>query len=361
MVGEKFETRSVKETASETAVIGSLMLICIALLIVGLAGSGDGGARALEWTASAGKLLYGQLQWTLSVYITTLLAFYAVSIGGQVLGGPVAAANTRRVLGFIAELMAAATLALVAFVAVHCWQNPANWAVLIILLPVVGIILFLALQLGSFLVPDREIRVALAESTRAQACEQLARVRQRSRHGFLIVLGANSAAIGLGAFLLSLPVAVDDSAFLLWSFYVGLAAVMLLTTAVASYGRLTFRDREVRIVIGFLLPSFMYLGLAIAVVGLIISGVAMPPRAGWSVTLLIVAMVATGYWPRTQAPRWILDWSMQGVTAKCAGRSLTKEYMKAVRTSRELKAARPVRGSLPRRLLDGLRAAVREG
>ncbi|TFC87186.1 hypothetical protein E3T24_05605 [Cryobacterium sp. TmT2-59] len=360
-MSEKFETRSVKETASETALISSLMLICLALLIFGLAGSDDGGARALEWTASAGKLLYGQLEWTLGVYITTLLAFYAVSIGGQVLGGTVEAANTRRVLGFIAELMAAATLALVAFVAVHCWQNPANWAVFIILLPVVGIILFLALQLGSFLVPDLEIRIALAESTRAQAREQLARVRRRSRRSFWLVFGVNAAAIGLGVFLLMLPVDVGDSAFLLWLLCVGLVTLMLLTTAVASHGRLTFRDREARIFIGFLLPSFMYLGLAMAVIGLIVGGVALPPRAGLALTVLIVATVTTGYWRRTQAPRWFLDWSMQGVTAKSAARSLTKEYVKAVRSSRELKAARPVRGNLPRRLFDGLRAAVRQG
>jgi hypothetical protein len=131
-----YETRSVRQTASESVAVSLVILIVVSLPVLNIASS-KGGSAAFEWTVAAGRLLFGQLGWTLTIYVTVLSAFYAVSIGGQILGDANAAARTRRVLGFIAELMAAATLALMLFVAFYRWQVPAMWAVFVVLAQVV--------------------------------------------------------------------------------------------------------------------------------------------------------------------------------------------------------------------------------
>jgi hypothetical protein len=351
VVSELFETRSVRETASESGTVSLLILIAVFLPVLEIAGT-KGVRPAIEWTVAAGRLLSGQVGWTLTIYVTVLLAFYAVSIGGQILGDANAAARTRRVLGFIAELMAAATLALVVFVAIYCWRVPSMWVIFLVLVPVVGIILFLALQLGSFLVPAREVRIANAKRASDQAREQLRRVRRRSRHRFWLVWVANSAVIAAIGLLVSLPANLTGPAALqLCIYYVITAAVLLAADAYSLHEFLGAHDVFSRVTT-WVKPFVLY-----SLVGvLLVSGkLRLPVPIGWSFVAVMILTLTTTFLPRARASRVVIEWSMQGASAKWAAKSLAKKYSKAVREYRELQASQPAAPRLLRRIRDALR------
>ena len=351
-----YETRSVRETAWESIAFSLVILILVFLPVLGIAGT-KGVTAAIKWTVAAGRLLSGQVGWTLTIYVTVLLAFYAVSIGGQILGDANAAARTRRVLGYIAELMAAATLAPVVFVAFYCWQVPAMWAVFIVLVPVVGIILFLALQLGSFVVFAREVRIANAERARHQACEQLRRLRRRSRHRFWLVWVANSAVIATIGLLVSLTANLTGrTALLLYIYYVITAAILLAADAYSLHEFLGANDLFTRVTT-WVLPFLLYLLVGVLPFqAFFMSGkLRLPLPVGWSLVAVIVLTLTTTFLPRARASRAMIDWSIQGASARWAAKSLTKKYSKAVREYRELQASQPAAPRLLRRIRDALR------
>ncbi|MBG6059975.1 hypothetical protein IWX89_003448 [Cryobacterium sp. MP_M3] len=349
------------ETASETGAISAVFIV-VALLLILISSSNDIG-KALTWAADAGRLLYSHLGWTLSIYITALLAFYAVSLGGQILGGPDEAARTRRVLGFVAELMAAATITLVAFIAVYCWQYPPMWPVLIILLPVVGLLLFLALQLGNFLVLDLETRIALTEKTQEQTKNRLEGVTERSQRSFFLVWALNSAVIAFGALWVTLPLSPLSSVLVMWLIYLVAVALLLGVNAMTMTTFLTSRDAQTRVVI-WAFPTLTYAILVVAAIALLLGGNDSPlPQLGWAFILIITTTLTTSYWPRSHAPRWILDWSINGSAARLAERTLSKQHSKAAGEYRALTALRSVTPMPPsplRRLRDAVFSQTRE-
>lgn len=362
IVSETYETRSVKETISETGALSAVFISGILFLI--FIGSNNDIDTSLTWAAGAGELLYGHVGWVLSIYITALLAFYAVSIGGQILGGPDEAARTRRVLGFVAELMAVATITLMTFIAFYCWQHPAMSAILIILLPVVGVLLFLALKLGNFLVLDWDTKIAIAEKAQDQVDKRLLGVRLRSRRSFTLVWVLSSVVIAFGALLVTLPVIPLNSAFFLWLVYVALVALLLGVNAITMTTFFTSRDAQTRAFI-WVLPALAYAILTGIAVTLILRDDDSPLlRMGWAFIVMIIATLATTHWPRSHAPRWILDWSMHGAAARLAEKSLTKQQTKAAREYLALRALRPVPPVSPtllRRLRDALLLPAPEG
>jgi hypothetical protein len=352
-----YETRSARETASESLAISLLILFGVSLPVWNIASS-EGGAAALDWTVAAGKLLFGQLGWTLTIYVTVLLAFYAVSIGGQILGDAGAAARVRRVLGFIAELLAAATIALVIFVAFYCWQAPAMWAIFFVLVPVVGIIVFLALQLGGFVVFAREIRLANAKRAQVQAREQLRRVRLRSRRPFWVVWVTNSAVIAALALLVSVAANLTGWApLLLYVYYLIFAAIILAADAYSVREFLSSSDSFSRVTT-WLLPFLLYLFLAAISFQTFFGSrePRIPPTLGWAFVTLIVLTLTTTFLPRARRGRAVLDWSIQGASARLAAKALAIKYSKAAREYRELKVSEEVEPpGLLRRIRDALR------
>jgi hypothetical protein len=365
---QKSPSRSLKETASDTAAMSGLFILLITLLAFLSAGTEENGVRALKWAANAGELLYGQLGWTLSIYITVLLGFYAASIGGQILGGQESADGTRRLLGFIAELMAAATVCLVLFIVLYCSQEPSQWPILVVLIPVVGIVIFLAMQLGNFVVPERDIQIALAEKTRDLTGAKLIEVRKRSRRSFFLVWGANSAVIGLLTFVTALPTGAGGilETLLVGLCFIGWVALLLIAHAISLHSLLAWSDRTSRIITGVITPILMYVAfLAVLVLGA--SGdLGLPIRFRWALVIFVIGSAATTYWPRSYAPPWILNWSMQGVSAKWAARSLAYERARAVRKYLRLKAERSKptamtgEPNLLRRLMVALKAPASE-
>ncbi|WP_374976649.1 hypothetical protein ACEYYH_02130 [Microbacterium trichothecenolyticum] len=115
------------------------------LMVAALIGwqSGNG----LAWIAVLGEGVSESLDWSLSIMVSVLLAFYAVSIGGQLLQLD-KLASTRNILGIAGAAIGAAAILLGALVAAYAFTEPSAWGTVIALVPVTGIVLFLVLHLG---------------------------------------------------------------------------------------------------------------------------------------------------------------------------------------------------------------------
>jgi len=125
--------------------------LLIAMVISWEAGSG------LEWLAAIGKGVSESLDWAISTIVSVLLAFYAVSIGGQLLQVE-KLASTRNILGVVGAAIGAATLLLATLVIAYASTSPETWGQVVSLVPVTAIILFLVLHLGFQMNVSREKR-----------------------------------------------------------------------------------------------------------------------------------------------------------------------------------------------------------
>ena len=316
-----------RKTAAEIAwfTVATIGVVVVSLLLYGNVAGAD---AVVVWLKAGGKVLYDQLGWTLGLYVTVLLGFYAVSIGGQVLGGGAAVARARRILGVVAELMAAVTAPVVLMVAFYCVFDPPKWAVFLVLLPVVGVVLFLALQLGAFVIFDRASQIAEAERARAWARHKMTTLALRSRRRVTVVLLLNALAVAILAVLVTVPTSSIRDAVELGA--ITFAAVLLLLgmNALGIYLYRTGAHDPFSVAADFL-PSFAVNGVGIAV-GVI---VVLPPGGaalGWGVFATIAATLLSSFWPRTRMNRFVLDWSVQGAASTLAARTVAKKYAKAV-------------------------------
>ncbi|TFD88559.1 hypothetical protein E3T61_12050 [Cryobacterium lactosi] len=338
---EKSPTRSLQETIVETAIISATFLAMAGLVVMTSAGGLYGGQLAWEIAVGAGELLFNELGWVMSTYITVLLGFYAVSIGGQILGDQDSADATRRVMGFVAELMAAATVCLLAFIAAYCWQEPSRWAVFIVLIPAVSIILFLALHLGTFLVVKWDFQIIHAARAKEQAEEGLAGLLNRSTKNFWVVLIVNLVVIAGVAFAVILPLEPMDwtSTVQIVLFYLAIPSVLLAADILALHSAWTSSDRIERAAIGVVMPTFAYVIVALLFF-LPATTLGMPLHMNVSLAILIVGTVVTSFWPFRLSHKWFVNWSMRGAVANLAYRSLEKSRVQANAKYRKLCAAR---------------------
>jgi hypothetical protein len=355
-MNDHVETRSVRESLSETIAM-TLMLLLLAGVPMYLAANSAGAAGSWNAVANAGSLLYEQAGWALNTYIAVLLGFYVVSIGGQLLGGPKAALRTRRILGFVGELMAAATVVLFFFLLVaYCAREPDKWASMIVFVPMVAIIAFLGLRLGSFVVFERSLRIAAAEKTRASTEELIEKLGAYSSRSFWLVWVVTSAAVAIVALLVSLPLLKPGST--VWAFGLFLLLELSLTGVIAWTHRLRLIDRGFfsRVVV-WSLPFLCFVLVGLGPLSLYLRVGSSPSllRLGAAFLVLTGGAALVSFWPRREKPSWILNWSINGVSAKRALRTLKKRL---AHTEKQL-AALAVEPDVPRALFWRVVEAVR--
>ncbi|MGY3565091.1 hypothetical protein [Sinomonas sp. RB5] len=255
--------RQPKEAVAEILFLG-FGCTYVSAAIVYLALGGGSGLEVVLWAAKSAKLLLDQLGWTWGIYVAVLLAFYAVIGGEQIVGSRVTAARTRRNLGFFAELMAASTVPTLAIVLIYCAEHPTRWSALFVLIPVGGIIWFLGIQLGAFVVFEREIRRARARATLACTTNQLPALQKAAGRAAWAVLLANAAVVATFAVM---PVLLGGSrsAIAFW--------VLLFLAALVQLGINLYTVYDTKISSGWLtkgvswlLPAFTTLsGVALGV------------------------------------------------------------------------------------------------
>ena len=351
------ETRSVRATALEVMGL-SVALLALASLPFMFFFASNGIEATYLVAAKAGELLYSHIGWALTLYVTILLAFYAVSFGGQVLSDgedTTRIDRVRRILGAAAGLIAAVTFVLVAFIIVYCSHQPAMWASTVVIVPAFGIIVFLSLQLGGFVVFDRELRLTFAKQTRHQTKVRLEKLQLRSRHPIWAVGLANAITLALIATLIS-ALFVPSWAWLQLYLLFFIGAVVLLSSAIVSLQSFYSSGGTWSRVLVWALPFIVYAASVwLAVIALFTDNQANgAAQIGRGITFLLIGTAGTLFWPRRRSPRWALNWSIQGACARSAALTLAKSYNRATREILELSAEPAATLSLRQRLLNAL-------
>lgn len=347
MTNTVLETRSLAETLSETFALFLVMLTLLASPFLAMAGVGRV-ESALDLARSGGEELFGQLGWAVGTSTTVLLSFYVVVYGGQIIDAGTSAARIRRLLAGVSELMAAATAVLLVCVAVYCIQAPRHWAVMVVLVPAVGIVVFLAVQLGRFLLADVEVRRAEAKRLRDDAKGQLAKLGPRSRLRFAKIFVANSVGIsaiatGVAVLMEPMPVNLADR-LLLTAGVMGLYAVV---TAFLLGGSAFAMNEAMGTTSRWATP--ITIGLTAIFFGLVVLGALsyfLQGNLGMAVAYVVVVVLSavTTYSPLLKAPRALVNWSIHGGVARLHAKELVRIY---ARTAREYRALRPVPDAAP--------------
>lgn len=311
--------RSLREATADLSILaGVALIIGIGAPLVQLT---TGTATTDAWTVltSGGEEPYGQINWALPMTITVLLAFFGVTIGGQFLAGPMEANDLRRVLGYIAELMAAAIVPVFVFVTCYCIATGARWASLLVITPAVALIVFLGLQLGRFVVATEDAITTALEVAIERRRSRIDALERRSRRPLwrgLLVTTAIPAIL-----LATITATISGGRSPIWlalALFAGIMAVLNGIGAWALHSYYTDLTRT-RGVVMFLpgLINFLVGGTEVA---LIVDAKSPAGPILWGAAIVLgLLLVAV---PRRVQPRWLLDWSVNGLIAANAARRL---------------------------------------
>lgn len=305
----------------------------------------DGGQLAFtaSWMAGAGETVLEHLGWGLGIYVPVLLGFYAIVIGGDVVAPGVQMDRVRRLLALTAQLtVAALTPALVLAVVAGIADGP---GALFVVVPVAGLVLFLATQLGGFFVFSERDRLHAAERSRPTAYAQLRRLTRRSRRPLWLVLAANVAAGTLAGTVPVLITGVWDLWFATLLLHLLLSVGLVMVVVPATAARDTARERSSSVVFGLVMVS-VYVAVAAAAIQLLTMGSTFL-GGGLGILACLAVITTSSLWPRTTTSRFLLDWTLNGAAATVAARSATLAHRRAVREITALTAAPTSGGRTP--------------
>lgn len=286
------------------------------LVLESIAVANDLGAAALS---AAG--------WGIGVLVTTLLGFFAITVGGNYLYRESEDLNLQmRSLALVAELVASTALFCTILIISFCVSNPDELGQLLFVVPAVLVIIFVAVEVGAYLAPEPERVISNATETREWALEKIERIGPRPPHRLWTTLIFNSLAIAFIATSIAMPENTWTSA---GSTYAGLVVatvfVAWICTAARSVGHVT-RDRF-SVILSWVAIALFYLILTLAVGALATSG-----QVNGSVILAFIAlacMVST-WLPRRFSPSWLYEWSLASGTTADAIRTLRKSDQRAL-------------------------------
>jgi hypothetical protein len=322
---------------------GVFCLLTAALVWQDLAAQQQGWAGVPAWIDSAGTTLEKHVGWFFGVLISLLLSLYAFVGGGQIFGVP-HVQRSRRILGFVAELFAAATVppvvVLLWFAVLHADER----ALVLVLVPAEAAVLFLGAQLGGFIVFDRDERHRAALANAATAEIALVRLRNRSRYSGWLVLAVHAVGVGSVSWLAASSVFHSKPILLLWPLLIALvplAAVVTITLFAAAWFSRTATDR-----VGRVLPWFVPYGV---VLFLLVAAVSQPfSRAAAAVdaalAVQLIALVVSTH--ARSSRRWWRNWSVGGAARRMAAREVVRRYARATREARETRPDEGVRRTL---------------
>lgn len=332
-VANLLPSRPAKEAVTEIVGVSVLGLF-IVFALGAFPGGNEGVHRALSLAPMAGSVLLQHIGWTFGAYIPILLGFYAIVIGGQLVGDPATAARTRRDLGFVAEAMTGALVPALVLIFVACITDPSQAGVLFVIIPVAAVMFFLAIQLGGFIVFEHELRLVSAERSRDWAKRRLDMLRKRSRKPLWLVVILHcfiGCLIAVGTTLIIRPTA---SVSLVVVMYGLIALGLTLGSVHGVYAVYTGRDRANK-VMALLVPSGLYLAVFLIAVEVFMT---LGTAVGVSVLAVLAFLAVSTLWPRRSAPRFLLNWTIQGGGAGYAAKSISSTYVHNVREIRKLSA-----------------------
>lgn len=287
----------------------------------------------LSWSAAAGEVVLAHIGWGFGIAVPTMLGFYVIVTGGQVLGSPTESA-TRRALGAVALLLFVVFVPALLLIVVACVHDPTLMGALFIVLPAYGVMLFLAVQLGGFVL-DPDARLAAALATREWARARIAALSQRSRRPPILVVAVNIIIATTFGTVVALGITRPDAVL----FWVPLYFVVALALSLAAFGAVRLshvsRDRSA-VVLVWLTVAGVYLTVAAMIFRLWLGNA---EWRGGAVGHLVIAVFLLGstFWVRSRKMRILLDWSIQGAATRGAVRVTTRRLVKSVAEISSLK------------------------
>ncbi len=335
---EAVPSRPVKEALAEIAGV-SLVCVFVAFAGLGLVVSVARGfpeedllTQVTKAAPVAGGEVLDHIGWGFGVDITVMLSFYAIVIGGQLIGSPAAAKN-RRQLGFAAEVMAGMLVPALLLIIAACVEHPSKAGSLFVILPATAVTFFLAFQLSGFVVFEPAIRLANANRSLSWVKAQLSSLPTWSSRPLWLVLTVNTvvgSSLGMAA---SVGSHVAWEALVRgWLTCVGFMAVLTITNTYAVFA-LYGESRRFAQVLVRTLPVCMGLTVLAMVGSLMLGG-----RLWNGLSLLVVATFS--FLTAMRQPRILgrlgSDWSVHGVGVALAARAMWRTYRNSAREIRLL-------------------------
>ena len=329
---ETVDVRRVRDSAQELTLFAIWMTVVIAFVFY-LANGANRDSTAQVWPqiVIAGQVVLLHIGWGLGVYVPTLLGFYAIVVGKQWIVGQSDAAETRRSLGFVAEVLGASLIPPVLFVIAACVDDPSQLGALLVISPAAGITLFLSIKLGSFLVFDSEYRRMQALQAQERAKKSLDGLRSRSKRPKLLVIFVNSSMAASVGFLVMLFLGISH--LLIPRLFLVNFVISLVFVGIGIHGVYMLRTAHDRFskVMAWLTSIFFVFFFLFLLLNVLIES-PLGPAGGAGFLAIVAVAVGSTVWPFPV----LFDWSIQGVGRSFAAHSHVRIYGKSIRLVREL-------------------------
>lgn len=190
----RLSTRPVKESFSD---LGAVSLALLAILFPFLLwAAGWQYSELIPVATVAGEALIEHIGWGFGVIVPAMLGFYAIVIGGQIALPAEESVRLRNNLGALSIVLTAALVPALCLIVVACFANPAVSGVILVILPTAGVMLFLAVKLGGFVVFEESKRLEMASQSKKDAALKLSKLGRCGKRTIWVVVAAH---VGVGA------------------------------------------------------------------------------------------------------------------------------------------------------------------
>jgi hypothetical protein len=312
--------RSFKKAALDFAVLSAAVLF----IGVGIPAAFFGGAPVPQdvWItlSDGGAVLFDEIGWVLTLYVTVLVGFFVIIIGGQIVGSAAEATRLRGNLGFIGLLLAASSVPLLVYVVSHCLSSD-DWAGLIVIIPVGSLVVYLGIYVGRFVVLDDESKLRAIDVQIEQRDTRIVALTKRSNRTSWVVMAITSLVIAAIAFLLLEP----GGGVVSWErAFVQLATLYVLSLCIhlVCWGilRESFMDSsKTRYMNWIIFATFLQLFIVFVPMALGAgNGIQLVPASFAFVGGFLVAFTI----PRRLQPQWLLNITGNGQAAASARKKL---------------------------------------
>ncbi len=314
---------STKESLSSVGLLGSTFVVVVAGVLLAANAVQTKGLVAVA--SQAGQEVLQHIGWAFGVYVPVLLSFYAIVLGVE-LATPEESTRLRKTLGLVALVMAASLLPALLLIVIFCIAETKGAGALVVVLPASGVVLFLAVQLGGFLVDEDSVKLARALDAEAFAAERLREFTRTGERATWFVFSVNTAvASGLAtalslllALLLGANFTFQSLIWLMLLFAMLEALLFVVSLFLVTLGGIA-ATRAGRICAEAVLLLFLMIFLALAArVFFADEGT----TVGVALLTIFLFSCASVFWPRSHSSQFVLNWSIRG-----AGAAVVKKYL----------------------------------
>lgn len=281
---------------------------------------------AAEWMLeTAGPAALESTSMIFGVYLPVLLGFYALVIGGQLITNESSAVKIRCSLGYIATVMTGLFTPALALAVCACFFDPPRIGTFLVILPLAGLMYFLTIRLGGFIVFERGPDLGAMKQYIIWAKTRSSTLRQRSDRPKWLVISVNSivaASISLSISLELVDTPIQGMA--LFALYLSMALMLSAFGARAVYVAYSSRTRSDGIV-ACVPTSAVYL----AYLAMIILVFEYPYiQIAYAMSAILIFVLISMLLPRATSNKFLTDWSLHGAAVRSAASTLNSRIAK---------------------------------